>query len=409
MVDWPPSGDDGPFGRCRTRLAPCHPDRVTGQYRLGYRPALDGLRGVAVLLVVIAHSIDRSPSAGTIGVTLFFLLSGFLITRLLVEEHARSGQIDIVDFLGRRARRLVPALALYVLFIAAAGETWPTLLAAALYFSNVLGISNGTLGVFDGHLWSLSMEEQFYLLWPAVLILGLRRRRLLIAAGAIGIVMVELWRWWLVSQGAPPARLQYGPDVRIDAILIGCLLALAADQLRRWPTQLALVGAVVIAAGSAMHGVEASPWMLPLATVACVPVVMVAATRSVPVLEGRAIVGLGKVSYGVYLWHYAVARLLSRELPFWAVLAITLVFSVTVAVISYRLIEMPVRRWRRGRSASRPSDGPSMAGATTGAGSTPGQVSFVPANFDGRADSNSSLQALKRTASTQTASEDIRP
>src|SRR4051812_31140019 len=199
---------------------------------LGYRPALDGLRAVAITLVVSLHAF-RWPNGGYLGVDLFFVLSGFLITTLLLEEHHATGRISLSRFYLRRARRLLPAL--FVML--AAYSAWslttqgvdPTryVLEGVLYCTNYFLAYRGQLSPIE-HLWSLAEEEQFYLLWPLLLIgLLLWRRRVM---GIFLIVVFGLLVWnevWQTHHHANGLRLDYGIDTRSDGLVVGCLLAVS--------------------------------------------------------------------------------------------------------------------------------------------------------------------------------------
>jgi peptidoglycan/LPS O-acetylase OafA/YrhL len=210
--------------------------------KLAYEPALDGLRGVAIALVVSWHAFGW-PVRGFLGVQLFFVLSGFLITTLLLQEWQRTGSISLPSFYRRRALRLLPALAVLLLTYVfaqvvrevfdphslALGVALRSALIAAFYVTNVAQAAGVVLPVPLNHLWSLAAEEQFYLLWPFLLVGALRRgvpRRLVEAGLVIGIVLVALQRLHLSLGDASRARLHYGPDVSFDAILIGCLLGI---------------------------------------------------------------------------------------------------------------------------------------------------------------------------------------
>jgi peptidoglycan/LPS O-acetylase OafA/YrhL len=208
--------------------------RCPKPFSLGYRPALDGLRAVAVLAVLTYH-VGWIPG-GFLGVDVFFMLSGFLITTLLCEEHARTGTISIRRFYVRRARRLLPALVLFllicggILFVTRPSAFWPTLggnlLGVLSYGANWLIIYWRGLGVF-GHTWSLAIEEQFYLAWP-LLLLGLLRgaRPRLIVAGLVTAAAGSLaWRLALALDGASFARLYAATDTHADGLLVGAALA----------------------------------------------------------------------------------------------------------------------------------------------------------------------------------------
>ena len=208
-------------------------------FRLGYRPALDGLRAVAILLVIAYH--DGLLEGGFVGVDVFFALSGFLITSLLVEEWRERGTIQLGRFYARRALRLAPALSVFVFTVYAATH-WlvPSMagalegrwaLAALLYLTNILTAYGGEypLGLVS-ICWSLAMEEQFYLLWPLLLRTALRARLswrvLALLLGAL-VFACNVLRLGLARRGGEEAwlRIYFGPDTRADAILVGCLLA----------------------------------------------------------------------------------------------------------------------------------------------------------------------------------------
>jgi peptidoglycan/LPS O-acetylase OafA/YrhL len=298
---------------------------------LGYRPALDGLRAVSVLCVMGFHTA-LLPGGGFLGVDIFFVLSGFLITNLLLAEHAATGRLNLRRFYARRARRLVPgllvAVAAFLLISAVADQSGfrDDVLAAAsgvAYISNILvSITPSWIPSIE-HLWSLAGEEQFYLLWPVVLIAAMRRnisrRTLTIGLGA---VVLAIWtnRLALTFAGASQHRLYFGPDTSLDPIVIGCLLALLHDA---GLVERACTGALVrrtrlvpiclaLALGLIVGVPDTDPrwiykWGLAVFGI-CVAVVLgsVVTDQKSPIAAALArprLVALGKISYGVYLWH----------------------------------------------------------------------------------------------------------
>ncbi len=210
-----PTAETPAFGRLLTR----------------YEPSLDGMRAVAVTCVVAFHATHWLPG-GWAGVDVFFVLSGFLITSLLAQEIEASGSIDLGSFYLRRALRLVPALTVMLLASLAVAVLLPS---RTLEDVRAIGLAgtylmnwNRAFALFPqawlGHTWSLAMEEQFYLLWPAILLL-IRARRPVTLISAL-VVLVTVWRLVLVLSGAPAERTYNGFDTHADGLLIGSALAL---------------------------------------------------------------------------------------------------------------------------------------------------------------------------------------
>jgi peptidoglycan/LPS O-acetylase OafA/YrhL len=332
---------------------------------LGHRPALDGLRGVAVLLVMAFHTWHL-PGGGFLGVNVFFVLSGFLITNLLLVERGETGRVDLMRFYARRARRLVPALlaaACGFLLIrlcavalgADASELGPDVIAtvaSVTYISNVL-IAGHAAGWVDAmrQLWSLAAEEQFYLLWPPILLVLLARFRSLRTAAivvAVGVVAIWAHRWRLTLAGAPQARLYFAPDTSLDPILIGCGLALlhAAGRLRRLPVAPALaVAAAIVVMLPNTEPRWIYTWGLPLFGVCCgivlADVILEPRARVSRMLESYRLRQLGRISYGVYLWHPIL--LFGAHVP--ATLSIPA--AIGAAALSHRFVEQRFRRRRK--------------------------------------------------------------
>ena len=351
-----------------------------------YVPALDGVRALAVVAVLLFHGGVAAARGGFLGVDAFFVLSGYLITSLLLAEHARTGTIALTAFWGRRARRLLPALLVLVAFTAVAGHA--TLapdelarlrgdaLAALLYVANWRMIAHGT-GYFDTtaapsllqHTWSLAIEEQFYLLWPLVLLLVLGgRRRPLPALCLAGIGLSAVAAAVLGAPGHDVGRAYYGTDTRAASLLIGALLAAA---LARRPSHArpsrALVGGLAVlgtayTAWAWTHLTGASPWLYRggllagavavaavLAHVALFPRGTAARLLALPPLPQ-----VGAVSYGLYLWHWPVYALVDggrTGLGGPPLLAARLAVTLAAALASSALVEQPIRRGRPGRAA----------------------------------------------------------
>jgi peptidoglycan/LPS O-acetylase OafA/YrhL/lysophospholipase L1-like esterase len=359
-----------------------------------YMPGLDGLRALAVLAVVAYHEQLGWASGGLLGVGVFFTLSGYLITDLLLGQWSDHGRLDLRDFWLRRGRRLLPAL--FVML--AAVTAWVTIAdrvrlaslrgavaAAASYSSNwFLIASSGSYfarfappGPLD-HLWSLAVEEQFYLIWPwllLLLLLCLRTRRVsalkwlalptLALAGASAVAMALLYH-----PGLDPTRVYEGTDTRAFGLLIGAALAMVwpsrrpvapAKRVRMLLDGTGIAGLAVIALMIGQVG-QYSPFsyrgglgLLSLATAAVVAAAACPGSLVGLALGWRPLRWIGVRSYGIYLWHFPVIVLTSptnsgEDLPR-AALQVTA--SVALAALSWRFVEEPVRHGAIGRLRTR--------------------------------------------------------
>ena len=334
--------------------------------RLGYRPALDGLRGAAVLLVLLRHlgSIDI-VGAGAVGVGAFFTLSGFLITTLMLEEWADTGTVSLRAFFRRRFLRLLPALAAVLLVVVAyalatgrMAELIGPVAAAGAYVMNYARIA-GLDHSFLAHTWTLALEEHFYLLWPVtLLLLGRHLQRRTVAITTIGLAAASaLWRMLLWLQGAEALRLQYATDTRLDSMLIGCAAALiflgrrpAVPQWAGWAAVVTLGWLSVLGPQSAFM-LTIGYTLLPLAAIVLVLHLMRGGGPLAEAAGWGPVVALGRISYGVYLWHYALWGMmrpfLPKDMPE-PLHSFVLVASVLlVATLSYRVIEQPFLRLKR--------------------------------------------------------------
>jgi peptidoglycan/LPS O-acetylase OafA/YrhL len=316
--------------------------------RLGYVPALDGLRGIAIVLVVTVHYFGV-PLGAVHGVDLFFVLSGFLITTLLLEERAHAGRISLRKFYERRSRRLLPALAVVLGVFLALGGTVTTMALGGLYIGNVVqefGISPSVHYSAMNPFWSLAQEEQFYLVWPLLLIVLTRSRRFVPLLTTL-IAALVAYRVGLALAGASSNRLYYGPDTHSDGLLAGALLAALRFRCESFvvPEWVGKAGGMLLVPAVILRqpGPGWSAYGLPIVEVACVCLVAsaVAGTELARALSARPLVWLGKISYSVYLWH-AVLLSQSPRHPLFMLPAL-----VGVSYLSYRFVERPFRRRRR--------------------------------------------------------------
>ncbi len=367
---------------------PWHLDRGRAQGEMGYLPGLDGVRALAILGVLLYHAdLDWIPG-GFLGVDVFFVLSGFLITSLLLEEFDRSGRIDFGRFYLGRARRLLPALVLMLLVVAAvvalffrdaAASLRADIVASVFYVNNWWYVLNdASYFEFIGrppllkHLWSLAVEEQFYLVWPLLAFLAMRvAQRRGVRLLAIGLALLSTaWMTFLsVRNGFPdyadPSRVYFGTDAHAMGLLIGAALATAwrpgrlrADIpgiARSLITATGLAALVVVVGFFVLVG-EFTPWMyqrggfLLLALVVALLIAM--ATHPASPLGGwmgtQPWRYLGQRSYGLYLWHWPIFMLTrpTLDVPIDGIplLVVRLGLTVGIAELSYRYVEMPIRR-----------------------------------------------------------------
>ncbi len=351
--------------------------------RAGREPALDGVRALAVLAVMLFHANVSWARGGYLGVDTFFVLSGFLITRLLLEEHTRTGRLDLPAFWARRMRRLLPALllligAITIAFVVRGGESatirsdvastvayfanWRRIFAGSAYFKQV-----GAPSPFD-HTWSLAIEEQFYLVWPVLMIglLAFRARRAAVATfAAVGAVASAVVMTLVVHAGADPSRAYFGTDTRAQSILIGVALAAVLRRgvrERRIFTAVAFTGLAgtavawtTLASSSSFlyHGGFATAGIAAAAVIAGVsarPRGVVARALGVAPLQA-----LGRISYGVYLWHWPLQLAITHKLtgltgP--ALIIVRMIATIGVAAASFVFVEEPIRRakWEPART-----------------------------------------------------------
>ncbi len=348
-------------------------------FHLSYRPGLDGVRGVAILVVVAAHAKMASGWVAGVGVNIFFVLSGFLITSLLLAEWERFHSISLKKFYARRALRLLPAL----LVLIAVVVTWHGVMSApvvavrtmvdgliALFYSSnwmlVLGLRQ-PVHVF-AHTWTLSIEEQFYLTWPILLILLLRRtgsRASLLRWVMLGMFLLIVERVVLVAgmPGGVYAWLNFGTDARADVLLTGCAAAIILHSKpicedKRFKRTLKYLAWLVGIPGLMLINTRAEASVdfyaigLHITTALFAVLVLVEVVISQKGVFGglmsqRWLVAVGKVSYGLYLWHYPIfCEVQSRHWPPLYEVGVELVLTAFATVASYYLIERPALKWK---------------------------------------------------------------
>jgi peptidoglycan/LPS O-acetylase OafA/YrhL len=363
--------------------------------RLPHVGGLDGLRALAVLSVMAYHNgFDWIPG-GFYGVDVFFVLSGYLITSLLVAEWRASGTVRLGSFWARRARRLLPALIVLVTVLAVVHVAWPGLLpwpdplgdvGATLGYVANWHFVIGNTGYFAAsgpqspllHTWSLAIEEQFYLVWPLLVVVVLgglarvsgrrqaeprRPRRLVVLAVlcGVGALASAAWMWLLTPAFANLDRAYYGTDTRAQALLVGATLAVVlavarppSARVRRLAAAAGVGGLLAVAAlwhlvpfysDLAFHGGFLLASLAAAAVVAAV--VLAPGGLAGRALSVRPLRYLGRISYGLYLWHWPATLAITAErthFDLWALFACRTAVTLVVAAASFRFIEMPIRR-----------------------------------------------------------------
>jgi peptidoglycan/LPS O-acetylase OafA/YrhL len=366
------------------------------------RPDIQGLRALAVLLVFANH-LWGWPRGGYIGVDVFFVISGFLITGLLIREREDRGRIDFREFYARRMRRIFPmatlvlivtvAIAHLVLSPSAAESALVDALWAFIFLGNWHLIAVGTdyFHAADGmsavqQYWSLSVEEQFYLVWPAILALvwwASRRRGLAgrwrfdgiraVPTVALAIMTVASFGWALYRTGQDPTAAYFATTTRVWELGIGAILACAAgtltaipDRFRWWATRVGL--GIIVAAALMLTAESAFPGPWALLPVLGTALVLAAGTTATPESAGRigfptspVVDYVGKISYSLYLWHLPViifGLVLLPATP--ATYAVIIAMTFGLSALSFRFVEEPVRRSRW--LSKRPKSGAAASG-----------------------------------------------
>jgi peptidoglycan/LPS O-acetylase OafA/YrhL len=372
------------------------PPRRKGRFALlGHAPALDGLRGLAVVLVLVFHFAGHSfLHGGSAGVDVFFCLSGFLITALILDERRVHGRLSVGRFYARRACRLLPALFVLlavwsVMLLLFHDQTWmgatPSgdgtgrtidvagalrdLGVAVVYLANWNVISGGMEAPLP-HLWSLAVEEQFYLVWPATLLalLLLGKRARLVVLGLMLTVSAALpWLYW--NGGAGQNRIYFGTDTRAVGLLAGAFCALvwherhALGRTARYATPRALAGLAFVVVICLQMGTSAwkfvvLPSLLALAVSQLVPHLVDGRGLMSRAFSTRALVWAGKRSYGIYLWQYVWATWM-HPLGLWPGMALGVLGTLACTQLSWHFVEAPILSWskrfRPGTAPARPA------------------------------------------------------
>lgn len=367
----------------------------SAESRLAFRTDIEGLRALAIVMVVAAHAGVPWLKGGFIGVDMFFVLSGFLITGLLVHEHQRSRRIDLADFYARRFRRLLPGLVLMILvtmlaavLLLSPGEQKRQIASAS---SAILWVSNlhyafsevdyfGPAAESDLflHTWSLGVEEQFYLVWPLILLLVMSatgKRDVVDPVGrvqrAVLMIVVVSFLFSLFLALTKPVWAYYLPVARAWQFGTGALVFLAGSRFKTvqpssgMPTLRSMRNvldagfgiagmAMIVGTSIWIDGNQLYPGFVAVVPTIGVALVLLAGTRTRECLTSRFLslppmVAIGRVSYGWYLWHWPVLLIAASLLPAgdWRAAALGVPLSLALAVASYRWVERPIRasRW----------------------------------------------------------------
>lgn len=333
-----------------------------------YIPALDGIRAIAILLVLFSHCViydqftwlhNIGKELGYLGVSIFFVLSGYLITRLLIKEEERFESISLKNFYIRRSFRLLPALWIYLLVVfflwlkgLLPNNPWHSFVTSVLYIRNLIGHGSAT-----DHLWSLSVEEQFYFLWPIILIIFSKQnyRRLIFVL--ITIFIIVAWRFYAITHNlASFGDIYIRTDFRLDSPLLGCALALIErknliSSLNSSPflSDLWLVSSTfLIGCWTLIQLKFGNFWGISSTLVSLLGCILIYSQIYSPngfgnkILASPPLVFIGKISYGLYLWQALFLYNTTLEpLGFLRVFPVNLLLTFLCGLTSYFVIEKP--------------------------------------------------------------------
>jgi peptidoglycan/LPS O-acetylase OafA/YrhL len=356
-------------------------DKDAGAFQLGYVPSLDGLRGLAILAVMGFNAHLGWTHGGFLGVDLFFALSGFLITCVLLEGYAKTFTIRLKEFYVRRAFRLLPALFALMAFCVAyalllqSGEKTMTTLGGVfytlIYVANWAQVPPNPPGIGPlSHAWSLSVEEQFYIVWPLLLLVLLKvNRRWLIVSVLILLIAssiaLNIFFW---NSGTPHLRMYFGSDTRAHQLLIGCAAALLLSwgtfnsQKLRLPFHALAAVSLVLILLAFYFASHTGPFvynggfaLIALGTTVLILDFFLFPSGVSRVFEFAPLVWIGKISYGLYLWHFPIFEASRRVFEgkmnpiFYQIIGF--ITTLLVATASYYLLEQRFLRFnRKGRS-----------------------------------------------------------
>lgn len=350
----------------------------------GRKHALDGLRTIAVIGVFLFHTLTEVVPGGSIGVDVFFTLSGFVITLLIMKEYQATGRLKLGVFYAKRLARLWPALLAVCAVVVAGGLLFPqsawggqaaNSIPAASYVMNLSNFGmfgDSTGGNALSPTWTLAVEEQFYLVWPVLLLVMLRFWKLRTVAWLTAVLAAGflVWRFTLVAADAPLARLYNGPDTRADQLLLGCVMALLFASIRhgsrvhnslqsgaRWAGPVA--GLALVAALFALEEPNKPGrwfdvfWTFGPAVLALLAAVVIGSLVLRPAGLGTRILSHpwlanpGRdLSYAAYLWHMPIYLLLIPLVPsLWLRVPLAAALTALMAYLSFRFVERPIRRW----------------------------------------------------------------
>ena len=355
---------------------------VSSNDKRRYMPGIDGLRAVAVMGVILYHLNIPWFQGGFSGVTVFFVLSGYLITDILIDEWNKNNKIDFLRFMIRRLRRLAPAVLvmIFVVTLWVIVTNHPSFeklrldfLPSLLYMTNWWYIFR-EVSYFDSfgpaspftHIWSLAIEEQFYLIWPLLMILGLpfiKRKRFRVLAVLAGVIISAWLMAFLYIPGEDPSRVYYGTDTRAFSLLLGAILAFV------WPSQrlsktlprhasfvleivgisgfLLIVSLFVITSQFDPFHYQGGMLLLSILTILVVAALAHPASKLAKWLSVKPLQWMGMRSYGIYLWHYPIIILTTPivntdGLNLWRI-TLQIFFTLILSELSYRFIEVPIR------------------------------------------------------------------
>jgi peptidoglycan/LPS O-acetylase OafA/YrhL len=339
-----------------------------GKPRFGFNiPGLDGLRAISILLVMLSHSGLQNAVPGVFGVTIFFFISGFLITSLLIAEHKAANAVSIKRFYLRRILRLYPPLLIYIIVISAiwAARGLSTdfigLFGALFYFANYLyAIWPEHVVVYGAHLWSLSVEEHFYLFFPLLFVLGIGRNK---TALCLLIAMATVVRVIETHFGATETYTSVATECRYDTILTGCLTAIAVSspdncrlmRLAVHPVVVIIALCVLLSTFVVRDPMFRQTFRFSIQNIALVPLVLSAVFTArylmiKAILNWKPVKWIGVLSYSLYLWHYALfdfAKAWLDKAPNVVQYSVGWLLAFCVALAIYFLVERPMFRLRR--------------------------------------------------------------